>query len=141
MIAGAQRRFASLLLRFVQLKMSGRPRPSARTFHCQLVEDKLQSLSPAIKNAELRRMFEQCWPNSLDTTVFAHDGDLKEKDHQKARPTTWVITGELAVLAPGPLGKADPPASPSEQATYQLFGCVIRATKWSARFLCISSSH
>lgn len=76
--------------------MKGRPPLSERTFHCQLAEDKLQQLLPTIRDAELRTMLAQCWTNSLDTTVFAHDGDTGERDHARARPTSWIITGKLA---------------------------------------------
>jgi meiotically up-regulated gene 157 (Mug157) protein len=63
-------------------------------FVSALVEAKLAASLPLIEDANLRTLFENAWPNTLDTTVFSHDGDLEERDHVKARPKTWVITGE-----------------------------------------------
>lgn len=77
----------------VASRMKGRPPAAERTFHSQLVEDKLATLLPTIRDEQLAASFAQCWLNTLDTTVHAHDGDLREKDHAKARPTTWIITG------------------------------------------------
>ncbi|ORY90076.1 hypothetical protein BCR35DRAFT_287273 [Leucosporidium creatinivorum] len=75
--------------------MKGRPPTAERTFTSKLVEDKLQAILLQIKDPQVAAVFSQCWLSTLDTTVFAHDGDLKEKDHSKARPTTWIITGDI----------------------------------------------
>jgi len=48
---------------------SKRPAPAARKFVSKAVEAKIAEVKTAIKDKELAWMFENCYPNTLDTTV------------------------------------------------------------------------
>lgn len=72
-----------------------RPPPHKRTFYSALAEQKLEATLPLLTSQDARTLFENCWLNTLDTTVFFHDGDLLVADHVKARPESWIITGQL----------------------------------------------
>ena len=83
--------FASLLPRGAQgaVFASQRPAPEARRFRSQAV-DALVDRMAGVLDPELGWMFGNCFPNTLDTTVFA-----KEKD---GRPDTYVITGDIDAM-------------------------------------------
>lgn len=72
----------------------GRPRLESRTFASKLLENRLAEIKQLIRDKSTRQIFTNCWPNTLDTTIFSHHGDLSNHDHRTARPETWVITGE-----------------------------------------------
>ena len=46
-----------------------RPAPAQRKFISTGVERRLQATSARIADRELAGLFENCWPNTLDTTV------------------------------------------------------------------------
>ncbi len=69
---------------------SKRPAPSARKFTSKAVEETIQRVKSAIKDPELAWMFENCYPNTLDTTV-----NYSMKD---GKPDTFVITGDINAL-------------------------------------------
>ncbi|VBB79922.1 Putative protein of unknown function similar to meiotically up-regulated gene 157 protein of Schizosaccharomyces pombe [Podospora comata] len=46
-----------------------RPRPSCRTFTLPEVEDTIISMKQVIKDPDLFRLFENCFPNTLDTAI------------------------------------------------------------------------
>jgi len=69
---------------------SHRPAPSARKFTSKAVEETIQRVKAAIKDPELAWMFENCYPNTLDTTV-----NYSVKD---GRPDTFVITGDINAM-------------------------------------------
>ena len=46
-----------------------RPAPDKRTFRSEAVDRALAALAARIADPQLRRMFEACYPNTLDTTV------------------------------------------------------------------------
>jgi len=89
---------------------SRRPVPSRRTLSSQAVEDTLLRVKAAIADPELAWLFENCYPNSLDTTITLGDFDGK--------PDTFIVTGDIpamwlrdssAQVWPYlPLAKADP---------------------------------
>lgn len=115
--------------------MKGRPPAAERTFRSQLVEEKLQAVSLHIKDSHLSSIFAQCWLSTLDTTVFAHDGDLKQKDHARARPTSWIITGELYLTALSSLHLLTPHSLLGSlllpvKETFPLPGCETLPHKW-----------
>jgi uncharacterized protein len=87
-----------------------RPPVGARHFTSEAVETAIQRVQKQIPDRSLATIFENCFPNTLDTTVFpgSHDG----------KPDTYVVTGDIdamwlrdssAQLVPYlPLAKQDP---------------------------------
>jgi uncharacterized protein len=68
----------------------GRPAPSDRKFTSPAVESAIAGVKKRIADPTLAAMFEQCLPNTLDTTVYpgSHDG----------RQDTFVITGDIDAM-------------------------------------------
>ena len=69
---------------------SRRPKPSDRKFASKAVETTIQSIKAVIKDPELAWLFENCYPNTLDTTV---NYSLKN-----GQPDTFVITGDINAM-------------------------------------------
>lgn len=69
---------------------SARPAPSQRKFSSPAVENKIAEVKRAIADPELGWMFENCFPNTLDTTVTFRMRD--------GRPDTLVITGDINAM-------------------------------------------
>lgn len=65
-------------------------RPASRHFTSPAVERELARVSAKIGDPELRWMFGNCYPNTLDTTVFLGKVDGK--------PDAFVITGDIECL-------------------------------------------
>lgn len=72
--------------------VSKRPNESERLFHSDAVEKEIKRIKKLLKgNPYLAWMFENCFPNTLDTTVhFAID--------DKGQPDTFVYTGDIAAM-------------------------------------------
>ena len=69
---------------------SHRPVPGARKFKSATVEQQLAEVKAQISDPELAWMFENCYPNTLDTTVhFQKQGGV---------PDTFVITGDIDAM-------------------------------------------
>ena len=66
------------------------PGSSKRLFHSKAVEAKIQEVKKLLTNPYLRWMFENCFPNTLDTTVHyrTQDGD----------DDTFVYTGDIHAM-------------------------------------------
>ncbi len=69
---------------------SRRPALGERRFTSAAVEAKIREVKSAIADKELAWMFENCFPNTLDTTV--RTGTLDGK------PDTFVITGDIDAM-------------------------------------------
>lgn len=69
---------------------SNRPPVNERKFISEAVEQKIIEAKKRIKDKELAWMFENCFPNTLDTTVTT---TLKD-----GRPDTYVITGDIDAM-------------------------------------------
>lgn len=67
-----------------------RPAAADRRFVSPAVEREIARVSARIGDPELRWMFANCYPNTLDTTVFMADVD--------GRPDAFVITGDIECL-------------------------------------------
>lgn len=72
-----------------------RPPIQNRTFTSRLVEAELERVASRIGDKALRRLWLNCYPNSLDTTVAWHDADAKQKDLAKAFPRSFFVTGDI----------------------------------------------
>ena len=70
--------------------VSNRPAVSDRKFISPVVEKTIISVQKKITNPKLSKMFENCFPNTLDTTV-----DFSMKD---GKPDTFVITGDIKAM-------------------------------------------
>jgi len=69
---------------------SQRPEKAKRKFTSPLVEETIQRVKNTIKDPELAWMFENCYPNTLDTTV--------QFSMKNGRPDTFVITGDIHAM-------------------------------------------
>ncbi len=69
---------------------SNRPPPGARRFVSKAVEHELARVSGLIADLELAWLFQNCFPNTLDTTVFM--GEVS------GQPDAFVITGDIPCL-------------------------------------------
>ena len=61
-----------------------------RNFSSKSVEAAIAEFRKQVKNEELAWLFENCFPNTLDTTVFHAD--------KNGRPDTYVITGDIDAM-------------------------------------------
>jgi meiotically up-regulated gene 157 (Mug157) protein len=70
--------------------VSGRPPISKRKFTSKKIEEVISKTKSQIKDPEIAWMFENCFPNTLDTTVEFQKIDGK--------PDTFVITGDIHAM-------------------------------------------
>ena len=78
---------------FAQTKtqyQSNRPAVDDRHFTSEAIEKIIAEVKEAIKDPKLRWMFENCYPNTLDTTV---NFQMKGK-----KPDTFVLTGDIHAM-------------------------------------------
>ena len=69
---------------------SERPPLARRNFTSKAVEATIQRIKTQIKDPKLAWMFENCYPNTLDTTV--------EFSMKEGKPDTFVITGDIDAM-------------------------------------------
>jgi meiotically up-regulated gene 157 (Mug157) protein len=69
---------------------SNRPAPAQRRFVSKAVEQEIARVSGLIRDPQLAWLFGNCWPNTLDTTVFM--GQVEGK------ADAFVITGDIPCL-------------------------------------------
>ena len=69
---------------------SKRPKLADRKFTSKAVEATISKIKATIRDPELAWLFENCYPNTLDTTV-----NYSVKD---GRPDTFVITGDIFAM-------------------------------------------
>ena len=67
-----------------------RPQVGQRTFISDAIEAEIKRVSGAISDPELAWMFENCYPNTLDTTV-----DFEVINN---KPDTFIITGDIDAM-------------------------------------------
>lgn len=67
-----------------------RPSEKCRTFHSDAVEDVIRNFTSRMTDPDLARLFENAFPNTLDTTIKWH---RKESDEASAQ--TFVVTGDI----------------------------------------------
>lgn len=68
-----------------------RPRVKDRLFKSEIVEETIIEIAEKIQDSELLRMFSQCLPNTLDTTVYY-------REDKKGKPDTFVSTGDIPAM-------------------------------------------
>lgn len=94
---------------------------SQRKFTSQAVEQTIERMHKTIRDPELAWLFENCFPNTLDTTVQFTNAD--------GRPDTFVITGDIdAMWLRDSTAQVWPylPLTKQDQALRQLIAGVIR---------------
>ena len=69
---------------------SRRPAPGQRRFRSDVVEREIARVKARIGDPKLAWMFENCYPNTLDTTV--------ELGTLEGKPDTFVITGDIEAM-------------------------------------------
>ena len=69
---------------------SKRPAPENRKFTSKAVEETIARVKSKINDPKLRWMFENCFPNTLDTTV--------NFGIRNGKPDTFVITGDIDAM-------------------------------------------
>ncbi len=72
-----------------QVYVSQRPDKEERMFRSDAVEAKIKTVKKLLKNPYLSWMFENCFPNTLDTTVY-YEGTTDDD--------TFVITGDIDAM-------------------------------------------
>ena len=76
-----------------------RPARSCRTFESPLVEKVIDDLKAQMVDKDLARLFENAFPNTLDTTVRWHvDGSQKRRKGSSSRwdgPHSFIVTGDI----------------------------------------------
>jgi hypothetical protein len=70
--------------------ISKRPAIGKRNFTSEAVEEAIKTTKARIKDQKLAWMFENCFPNTLDTTV--------EFGSKNGKPDTFVITGDIHAM-------------------------------------------
>lgn len=70
--------------------VSRRPKEENRLFKSDAVERKIKEIKKMLKNPYLAWMFENCFPNTLDTTVHFR--------HLDGKPDTFVYTGDIHAM-------------------------------------------
>lgn len=70
--------------------ISKRPAAGQRKFASEAVEKTIRTIKKSIADEELSWMFENCFPNTLDTTVKFYE--------KNGKPFTYVITGDIDAM-------------------------------------------
>lgn len=70
--------------------LNSRPEPQDRLFRNDLIESIIETVSKKIADEDIQRMFMQCFPNTLDTTVY-------HSEHEN-HPDTFVVTGDIPAM-------------------------------------------
>ncbi len=63
---------------------------SERKFSSTVIEEAIKTFQKKVKNKELGWMFNNCFPNTLDTTVFPYE--------ENGKNYTYVITGDIDAM-------------------------------------------
>ena len=76
-----------------------RPSPRCRTFSSPLVEEVIEEMSARMEDKDLARIFENAFPNTLDTTVRWHvDSAEKHKNYHDGSwegAQSFIVTGDI----------------------------------------------
>ncbi|MGN1236749.1 MAG: glycoside hydrolase family 125 protein, partial [Bacteroidaceae bacterium] len=73
------------------LKNNNRPPLGERNFRSEAVEKKIEEVVALLKNERLARLFVNCFPNTLDTTV-------EDEEDAEGNPDTFVYTGDIHAM-------------------------------------------
>ena len=70
--------------------LSKRPPIGSRTFTSPVIEETIKTISASMSDKHLAWLFENCYPNTLDTTV--------EHEIVNDQPDTFIITGDIDAM-------------------------------------------
>ncbi len=70
--------------------LTSRPEVHDRLFRSECIEEAIKNVEEKIKDEDIKRMFTQCFPNTLDTTVYHSERD--------GRPDTFIVTGDIPAM-------------------------------------------
>ncbi|KAK0744715.1 hypothetical protein B0T21DRAFT_280899 [Apiosordaria backusii] len=73
---------------------SARPPPECRTFNSSALESLLQSASDTIADPDLLRLFQNTYPNTLDTAIKWHGFAANNSEEE----LTFIITGDINAM-------------------------------------------
>ncbi|MEQ1499752.1 MAG: glycoside hydrolase family 125 protein [Parcubacteria group bacterium] len=71
--------------------LKSRPKQKDRLFVSGIVDEEILKISENIVDENLKRIFMQCFPNTLDTTVYY-------SEDKKGNPDTFVSTGDIPAM-------------------------------------------
>lgn len=71
--------------------LTTRPPEHERLFRSATIESVIEQTAAQIHDPELRRMFEQCYPNTLDTTTYL-------RTDANGQPDTFIATGDIPAM-------------------------------------------
>lgn len=69
-----------------------RPAPEDRLFQSDIIEREIERISADIHDEDLRKMFSQCFPNTLDTTVYYSENE------DGSGQDSFITTGDIPAL-------------------------------------------
>lgn len=72
-------------------KLKDRPKVKDRLFCSDFIENLIIEKSSQINDPELSKMFSQCFPSTLDTTVTY-------REDKKGNPDTFIATGDISAM-------------------------------------------
>jgi uncharacterized protein len=75
---------------FINDFISKRPEPADRKFVSEAIEKTIIKVKESINDEEIAWLFENCFPNTLDTTVYFKI--------ENGKPSTFVITGDIHAM-------------------------------------------
>lgn len=70
--------------------LNSRPEPHERLFRSDAIEEAIDTIAGEIADEDIRKMFVQCFPNTLDTTVYHRE--------REGHPDTFVVTGDIPAM-------------------------------------------
>ncbi len=71
--------------------LRSRPELEERLFRSEIIEQVIEKTSEEIEDKDIRRMFIQCLPNTLDTTVYYSEDSYGRSD-------TFIVTGDIPAM-------------------------------------------
>jgi uncharacterized protein len=78
----------NIILILFSVVLNERPPEKARKFSSVAVDSHIEKMKPLFKNEKLAQIYQNCFPNTLDTTV-------EYDDHNK---DTFIITGDIEAM-------------------------------------------
>lgn len=100
---------------------SQRPHPNCRRFSSPAVEKVLDDLGPRIKDADLAQIFQNAFPNTLDTTVLWHvDGTTTHAQPSRLSRDKGKWQGAQSFIVTGDINAEWLRDSTNQLAQYQL---------------------
>ncbi len=110
---------------FRSITMNKRPKPEDRKFVSTAVDSAIYKIKSSIKDEKLSSLFENCFPNTLDTTI-----NFKIEN---GKPDTFVITGDINAMwlrdSTAQVLPYMPFATEDEKLKTMLMGVINRQTK------------